>query len=41
MTSFDEKILKVVKTIDDAEGEGCGIDHEHFVFSEPIVVVEE
>lgn len=40
----DEGVLclrvEVVKTIDDAEGEGCGIDHEHFIFSEPIVVEE-
>ena len=29
--------VEVIKHIDDAEGEGCGIDHEHVIFSESIV----
>ena len=31
---------EVIKFIEDAEGEGCGIDHEHIVFEEPISAVE-
>ena len=32
--------VEVIKFIEDAEGEGCGIDHEHIVFSEPITAQE-
>lgn len=32
--------VEVIKFIEDAEGEGCGIDHEHVIFEEPISVGE-
>ncbi len=32
--------VEVIKFIDGAEGEGCGIDHEHIIFTEKITVAE-